>query len=536
MPKQVYKIDQFHGGLNNNADMRDVADNEFTEFTDCMVDELGKIRTMGGPGAHASETSLATGTHANEITSGYGLYAWNSDRTLGDAGVGGVATAVASVDDLTPSVTAWQASQVHTNVEMTSSNGIGKKMVCNIITDGSGNPTFVIVSGGVHFIVDEQITFTDPGSTSNTAVLIVASLEASETLSADDTGENYLAFSDSDSTGDVRVYSFGDDSWGNPITGMTNQTGGTRKDVFYAADGELRICDSNFGNSNLSKWYGYINKSFFQSIPDTVTVDQWYLAAQEISSPDSNSQFDQAIETTTVSTGHTYDTTDGSLGDDHDITENTLYDTTGNVLNMMGGIEVTVRITTATYSEGPTADIGCAFTITVGSANLSTGAFLGVAGTSHKELVTVEEADEVSESTKDIVYTFSFGDFYHDGSTVGGDFANGETGFGIRTTITDELLGEDVASIEIRRVKVTEETTSDANSHSLLADGGLSATNLHLEVLFAAPDTSGAKALGWDKIWEHGVSFIYDGKQESLIRQNMIIVINQHIVQMLNYM
>jgi len=28
MPKQIYKIDQFHGGLNSSADARDIAENE----------------------------------------------------------------------------------------------------------------------------------------------------------------------------------------------------------------------------------------------------------------------------------------------------------------------------------------------------------------------------------------------------------------------------------------------------------------------------------------------------------------------------
>ena len=45
MPKQVYKLDQFHGGLNTNSDPRDIAENELSSATDIMVDELGMIRT-----------------------------------------------------------------------------------------------------------------------------------------------------------------------------------------------------------------------------------------------------------------------------------------------------------------------------------------------------------------------------------------------------------------------------------------------------------------------------------------------------------
>ena len=47
MPKQLYKITQFHGGLNSNSDARDIADNELAKAEGVMVDNLGKIRPMG---------------------------------------------------------------------------------------------------------------------------------------------------------------------------------------------------------------------------------------------------------------------------------------------------------------------------------------------------------------------------------------------------------------------------------------------------------------------------------------------------------
>ena len=85
-----------------------------------------------------------------------------------------------TVDDLTPTPSsAWQASQTHAATAQTSTDGSGTGMTCTISTDGSGNPTFVIVSGGSGYVVDEEITFTDPGSTSNTAVLIVATTTVS---------------------------------------------------------------------------------------------------------------------------------------------------------------------------------------------------------------------------------------------------------------------------------------------------------------------------------------------------------------------
>ncbi len=89
MPKQILKIDQFHGGLNSNSDPRDIADNEFSAATDIMIDELGKIRTLGGTSAHDSSANVAA------ISAGYGLFQFSHDRV--GAGKSGVAT----VDDLT---------------------------------------------------------------------------------------------------------------------------------------------------------------------------------------------------------------------------------------------------------------------------------------------------------------------------------------------------------------------------------------------------------------------------------------------------
>ena len=81
MPKQVIKLEQFHGGLSTNSDPRDIADNELTAATDIMVDELGKIRTLGGTTGHdASSNPTIT------IESGYGLFQFSHDRIDGHLG------------------------------------------------------------------------------------------------------------------------------------------------------------------------------------------------------------------------------------------------------------------------------------------------------------------------------------------------------------------------------------------------------------------------------------------------------------------
>ena len=79
MPKQVWKIERFDGGLNTNADPRDIDDKELAAATDIIVDNVGKIRTMGGTATHGT---VQANTAA--IEAGYGLFQFSHDRLEGE--------------------------------------------------------------------------------------------------------------------------------------------------------------------------------------------------------------------------------------------------------------------------------------------------------------------------------------------------------------------------------------------------------------------------------------------------------------------
>ncbi len=78
MPKQILEINPFHGGLNNNADPRDIKVEELSQAQDIMVDEIGKVRTMGSHVAHDA------GTNSVDINPGYGLFHFSQDRLKGE--------------------------------------------------------------------------------------------------------------------------------------------------------------------------------------------------------------------------------------------------------------------------------------------------------------------------------------------------------------------------------------------------------------------------------------------------------------------
>ena len=185
MPKEIYKIERFEGGLNNHSDIRDIEDNEVSHAEDVMFDSIGSIRLMGGTEAQGAANK------ANTINGGFGLFSFSHDR------VGG------------------------------------------------------------HNADSSQA----------------------------ETGEDYIVLSDADTDGTVSIFGSNANAWGDPITGLTNATGGSRKDTFYFADGALRVCDSQFTTTNANKHYSYIKRDKFDGDSGAYTDDAWFSKDQNLTPP-----------------------------------------------------------------------------------------------------------------------------------------------------------------------------------------------------------------------------------------------------------
>tara|TARA_Y100000004_G_scaffold185881_1_gene236688 strand:+ start:297 stop:2657 length:2361 start_codon:yes stop_codon:yes gene_type:complete len=77
MPKQVFKLTDFHGGLNSNADPRDIALEESPVLSNLTTENIGKLRVSGKTEDHSEVQSPA----AANIASGFGLFVMSHDRT-----------------------------------------------------------------------------------------------------------------------------------------------------------------------------------------------------------------------------------------------------------------------------------------------------------------------------------------------------------------------------------------------------------------------------------------------------------------------
>ena len=77
MPKQTYKIKQFHGGINTGSDPRDIKDNECVTIENLSITNIGRITTLGQFDRDAESNIL-------ELLPNRGLYSMDSDRKVSD--------------------------------------------------------------------------------------------------------------------------------------------------------------------------------------------------------------------------------------------------------------------------------------------------------------------------------------------------------------------------------------------------------------------------------------------------------------------
>ncbi len=78
MPKRVYEINPFHGGINNKDDQRDIAESQLVEALNVKADSRGTLKIIGnlvsGTDDWATSADSSSGVHP-----GYGLFRFSSD-------------------------------------------------------------------------------------------------------------------------------------------------------------------------------------------------------------------------------------------------------------------------------------------------------------------------------------------------------------------------------------------------------------------------------------------------------------------------
>ena len=272
MPKKVYKINNFHGGLNNSSDPRDVDDKEITAATNVMVDEVGRVRLSGSNATHSAQVLDNTGAGVTQVP-GSGLFYFSHDRKGGeDAGDAEAETGdnyLALYDD--SDVQVWVYSD--TTNDWDDDKDSANNGVINFIgktTGATARPCFFSVDGAVRVSTGEFSKY-DSGSNINESGTYAAADVTLTTTESDnfDVG-NYIQIDDE------ILYVIAKP--GSEALTVRRGMFGT-KDVSHSDGTDIYIV-------NMNQWYGYLNNNFFQTSSGVseYTTNKWYNEIQNLRS------------------------------------------------------------------------------------------------------------------------------------------------------------------------------------------------------------------------------------------------------------
>ena len=457
MPKQILEINPFHGGLNNNGDPRDIKVEELSQAQDIMIDEIGKVRTMGSNVAHDAGANVAA------INDGYGLFHFSHDRK----------GAHVINDDLSGTHTASDSSTVMTDSAATFPVDGLIGATINNTTDGSSG---VITDNTATTVTVSSLTGGSDNSWDDSAN------DAYTITDFPETGDDYLVMADTDGEADIDIYSRSNDNWGNAVIDLGSTTG--TKPCFYNVDGALRVSDGNFGAENTNKWYGYINRTLFSNVNPSYNINQWYEQVQAINPP-SSSYFDDDADI------------NASIGSNsHTDTGSTTYleSARTDLSSMANIIQATVDWKYTVNSPRSVAVI------------ITCGVYEGSSFTSTKHITTVASGYKtVGTYTGQEVFTFIASD------TV--------TGTGGPHGSWDDFRSELTTTTGTSSPQLTSMLLNESAAMPDLNDAR-ELTNDNSYIQFHWENNTGAT--GWNNAsdegaWQVGMSFIYDGSQESQI-------------------
>ena len=249
MPKQTFKIEGFHGGLNSNSDPRDIRDNESPSLKDVAIDSVGKIKTLGGSDGgsifHSGNArDFVDNTHLKLQTSASGSNdTYNNYTIILTGGTGSGQTRI-----ITDYVGWTRIAEINPAWDTNPDDSTDYK----IVGDGNANSISILKNRGLFVMSsDRQL---DAGSGNETLIFCF------------DSGSNTIDIKDSE-------------GWDTAKINM----GGAAVPIYYAADGVVRVSDSSLAQS--TQWFGYIDDQKFASLNAAGATAEWANVSQSLDTP-----------------------------------------------------------------------------------------------------------------------------------------------------------------------------------------------------------------------------------------------------------
>ena len=483
MPKNVFQINDFSGGLNNASSHRNIEDNQFVRLEGFSIGSKGILKTAGRGRLATQDVQEPYPTaYAANQSAGNNTFAFSTDRHYNGR----------QLDGNYISGEQWLAHADHqgTNkVHIFGRYNGGYTVISNITAAADA----VITCGTHSLTTNSYVRFTDIVGNMGTDLLnntihkVKSTADSTHfTIEEDTQGKTYS--SAGVAKGGQPGYVHATDK-PQPVDG-----GNVQGQVEYTmVDGALRMSDANFGYTDeTSKWWGYIERTLFKNTSTTdAVVAEWYAEEAECGKPAASTfKLAEGIGSTGGAT-YSYDPamTGGTSSTDYFVVDEDTMDGTLTSNPTIKQINVTVEVTDES-GTGVFTGVQVQVGITDDGSSGGSATFDG----SNYETWTL--SDRGSKT-----YNLTWWGAWEIPESTGDD--------GILSKLTVPATVDSGIIVDVTQIQLLTQTGTWANHADL---GG---NNIH--VGFNEDTVTGS--YGWGSDWEVGVSLLYDypRRQESLV-------------------
>jgi len=284
VPKRLYQIKDFSGGLNNLKDPADIADNEVADVSNLTFTKQGAIGgAFNMKNATNNLLSAYDTSHIDHIEAGYGLGYFETDFVRD-----GVTKEVSTADNTGGSEdgfkqnTGTKALEMKVDgsaVNLTTSYPVGTRLLITApifpsnSIDANGQGIYTVVGhSGNDVILDRAIKIS----------LETGQVYWAATVKGFGTGDKVLLLAHPDEH-KIDVYSTntaGTNWEQDSIALRSSATGINSKVLYHKIDDSIRCFDTADKNDCKVQWYGWINRRHFQllaALAGSTTDDNSYL-------------------------------------------------------------------------------------------------------------------------------------------------------------------------------------------------------------------------------------------------------------------
>ena len=255
MAKQTFKIQGFHGGLNSNADPRDIRPDESPSLKDIAIDSVGRLKTLGSvDDGNIYHSGTALGQTGTPATTSVRLAASASASDDYYSGYSIIITSGLNVGEVR-TISSYDASG--------HANGAKTAIVSSGFTDSCDATSVYEIVGDANTIAISQ----------NRGLFVMSSDRQLDAGVADET--LIFCFDSGSNTIDIKD----SEGWDTAKIDMK----GSAVPSYYAADGVVRVSDTTFARN--PQWFGYIADQRLGALNAAGPTAGWFNVAQSIKAP-----------------------------------------------------------------------------------------------------------------------------------------------------------------------------------------------------------------------------------------------------------